>query len=68
MKKLSVKERDLLYRAAHKLLCPQCEGKSARELMIENMAVIPFLVNTKCSVCGYDGMLIEVPIKGEGLK
>lgn len=61
MKKLNRKERILLYKATHKLLCPHCEGKSARQLMIENMAVIPMLVQTKCSVCGYKGMLIEVP-------
>ena len=30
--------------------------------LLENMSVIPFLVKTKCAVCGYDGMLIEVPI------
>lgn len=57
------KERILLYKVTHKLLCPRCEAKSARQLMIENMAVIPMLVKTKCSVCGYIGMLIEVPIE-----
>ena len=62
MKKPSRKERILLYKATHKLLCPQCEGKSARQLMIENMPVIPMLVQTKCSICGYEGMLIEVPV------
>lgn len=48
--------------------CPQCEGKSPRGLMLENMAVIPFLVKTKCSVCGYDGMLIEVPLNQKELE
>lgn len=61
MKKPSLKERKLLYQATHKLLCPKCEGKSPRQLMLENMFVIPFLVKSKCPVCGYDGMLIEVP-------
>lgn len=32
MKKLNRKERILLYKVAHKLLCPQCEGKTARQL------------------------------------
>lgn len=58
-------ERKLLYKATHKYLCPRCEGKSAKQLMIENMFAIPFLVKTKCSVCGYDGMLVEVPINSD---
>jgi len=58
----SRKEQKILYKATHKYLCPKCEGKSAKQLMIENMFDIPFLVKTKCSVCGYDeGMLVEVP-------
>ena len=56
------KERILLYKATHKLLCPKCEGKSARELMIENMASIPFLVQGKCEKCGYEGMFVEVKV------
>lgn len=54
-------EQLLNYKKTHKLICPNCEGKTARQLMIENMAVIPMLVRTKCRKCGYDGMLIEVP-------
>ena len=61
-KKKSRKEQKLLYRATHKYLCPQCESKSPKQLMIENILVIPFLVKTKCSVCGYDGILIEVSV------
>jgi transcription elongation factor Elf1 len=57
-----LKERKLLYKATHKYLCPRCEGKTSKQLMLENMFDIPFLVKTKCSVCGYDeGMLVEVP-------
>jgi Zn ribbon nucleic-acid-binding protein len=63
MKKQSVKERKLLYQATHKYLCPQCEGKTPKQLMLENMFDIPFLVQTKCVTCGYEGMLIEIPIK-----
>lgn len=62
-KQKNKKERILLYKATHKLLCPNCEGKSPRELMIENMASIPFLVRSKCKKCGYDGMLVEVKIE-----
>lgn len=59
----NLKERNLLYQATHKYLCPRCERKSTKQLMIENMFDIPFLVKTKCTVCGYDeGMLIEVPL------
>jgi len=61
-KKQSVKERKLLYRATHKLLYPQCEGKSPKQLMMEHFSDIPFLVKSKCTVCGYEGMLIEVRI------
>jgi len=57
------KEQKMLYKATHRYLCPQCEGKTAKQLMLENMFDIPFLVKTKCIVCGYDGMLIEVPNK-----
>ena len=71
MKKQSLKERKLLYKATHKLLCPKCEGKTAKDLMLEHILEIPFLVRGKCFVCGHHGMLIEVPtvssknIKGE---
>ncbi len=61
-KKQSQKERKLLYRATHKLLCPQCEGKTPKQLMFEYMAELPFLVKSKCSICGYEGMFIEVRI------
>jgi len=56
-----IKEKKMRYKVTHKFLCPQCEGKSARQLMIENMADVPFLVKTKCFMCGYDGMRVEVP-------
>jgi len=61
-KKQSQKERRLLYQTTHKLLCPHCEGKTCPQLMIEHMNEIPFLVKSKCSVCGYEGMFIEVPL------
>lgn len=59
----TLKEKKLLHNATHTYLCPRCEGKSPKQLMFENMFDIPFLVQTKCKVCGYEGMLIEVPIK-----
>ncbi len=55
-------EKKILYYTSHKLLCPNCEQKPARELIIENMMELPMLVKTKCSKCGYDGMLVEVRI------
>lgn len=61
-KKFSRKEKIAYLKATHKLLCPQCEGKSAKQLMLDNMFVIPMLVKTKCSTCGYEGMLVEVPL------
>jgi hypothetical protein len=30
--------------------------------MLDHMSEIPFLVKSKCSVCGYDGMFAEIPI------
>jgi len=63
MKKQSRKERIIVYKATHKLLCPTCEGKSVKELMIENMATIPFLVKSKCVICGYDGTLVEISLQ-----
>jgi len=66
MKKQSRKDRKLLYQALHKLLCPKCEGKTPLQLMLENMQVLPFLVKSKCSVCGYEGMFVEVPVTQEG--
>ena len=66
-KKQSQKERKLLYRATHKLLCPHCEGKTLTQMMLERMAEIPLLVKSKCSVCGYEGMFVEARIsKAEG--
>ena len=62
MTKKNRKEQTAYYKATHKLLCPHCERKSAKQLMTENMAVIPMLVKTKCSVCDYEGMLVEVPL------
>jgi len=56
------KERKIYYKATHKLLCPQCEGTCARDLMLKHMHVIPFLVKSKCKICGYDGMFVEVPL------
>ena len=68
-KKQSRKERILLYKATHKLLCPQCEGKTPKQLMFENMTEIPFLVKSKCSICGYDGMFVEIPVNsGKGVQ
>lgn len=64
-KKQSQKERKLWYQATHKLLCPQCEGKTPIQLMLEYMGDIPFLVKSKCVICGYDGMFVEVPIRKE---
>ena len=62
-KKQSRKERILLYKATHKLLSPQCGGKTVPQLMLENMNDIPFLVKSKCDICGYDGMFVEIPLK-----
>lgn len=59
-KKQSRKERILLYHATHRLLCPQCEGKSLTKLMLEHMGDIPLLVKSKCAICGYDGMFAEI--------
>jgi DnaJ-class molecular chaperone len=56
------KEQTAYLKATHKLLCPQCEGKSTRQLMMDNMGVIPMLVKTKCSTCGFEGMFVEVPL------
>ena len=68
MKKQSQEERKLLYQATHKLLCPQCEKKTPKDMMFEHMNEIPFLVKSKCSVCGYEGMFIEAPISQEASK
>jgi hypothetical protein len=63
VRKQSRKERIAHYKATHKLLCSQCEGKTVPQLMIENMDTIPFLVKSKCSICGHDGMLVEILVK-----
>ncbi len=63
IKKLTKRqERILHYKATHKLLCPQCEGTNARDLILKHMHLIPFLVKSKCETCGYDGMFVEVPL------
>jgi len=59
-KKQSQKERKLLYQVTHRLLCPQCEGKTLKQMMFEHMAELPFLVKSECSVCGYEGLFVEV--------
>jgi len=57
------RERELFYKATHKLLCPKCEGVSVPKLMIQHINDIPFLVKSKCKICGYEGMLVEVPVE-----
>ena len=61
-RKQSQNERRLLYQSSHKLLCPGCERKTPKEMMFEHMGDLPFLVKSKCAVCGYEGMFVEIPI------
>ena len=59
------RERELFYKATHKLLCPKCEGVPLPKLMIQNMGIIPFLVTSKCKKCGYEGILVEIPVNNK---
>ena len=63
IKKLTKRqEQKLHYKATHKLLCSKCEGTTPMQLMLKHMDKIPFLVKSKCKICGYDGMFVEVPL------
>lgn len=56
------RERELYYKATHRLLCTKCEGVPVPKLMLQHMNDIPLLVKSKCKKCGYEGMLVEVPV------